>query len=53
MRSRKKTQVVLEVRFVRYISIFGISIGLHIFFQKPSQLDKIELKQVEENAKTK
>ena len=38
---------------LRHISISGVSIGLHNFFQKPSQLNKIVLKQVEENAKTK
>ena len=33
---QKKTQVVLRVRFVRHMSISGVSIGLHRFFQKPS-----------------
>ena len=42
----QKSQVVLHVRFVRHISIFGVSIGLHIFFQKLSQLNKIVLKEV-------
>ena len=50
---KKKTQVVLHVRFVWHISISGVSIGLYRFFQKPSQLNKIVLNQVEENAKTK
>ena len=45
--------VVLHVRFVQHISMSGVSIGLHRFFQKPSKLNKIVLKQVEENAKTK
>ena len=37
------------MRFVGHISISGVSIGLHRFFQKLSQLKKIVLK-VKENA---
>ena len=40
--------VILDVRFVRHISLSGVSIGLDRFFQKTSQLHKIVLKQVED-----
>ena len=35
-------------RSVRQLSISGVSTSLRRFFQKPSQLNKIVLKQVEE-----
>ena len=38
------------MRFVWHVSISGDSIGLYRFLHKPSQLNKIMLKQVEENA---
>ena len=41
-----KTQAFLHVCFVQHISISGVSITHHRFFQKPSQLNKIVLKQV-------
>ena len=47
---QKKTQVILHVRFVHIRCQYRTS---QIFFQKPSQINKIVLKQVEENAKTK
>ena len=37
--------------FVQHISISGVSIRLHRFFKRTSQLNKIVLKQVEENAR--
>ena len=46
MRSSEKL-VVLDMRFVRHISLSSVSIGLNRF-QKPSQLHKIVLKQVED-----
>ena len=50
---KKINSVVLHVRFVRHISISGVSIGPNRLFQKTSQLNTIVSKQVEENAKTK
>ena len=52
-RKKNLNEIVLHERFVRHISISGDSIvDTSRFYQNPSQLNKLVLKQVEENAKT-